>query len=872
MDELVLEKVRGGMKGVRVPGASDKVFKEECLFSFDSPESEGGLYISLSSFQGFGKEFVQLDHERTGNVLYLHEKWRRKSTPENLALGGEGGFNVGQPQFRLEKSTTLVVMPGQETVPLPCPDLPELVLQSVTAITAHESSSAQDTVALWEEERRVSKYADNVQQLDTGRKISPNPKDWKCDETNVTENLWLNLSTGFIGSGRQNWDGSGGNGAALRHFEATGSRYPLVVKLGTITPHGADVYSYAPDENDMVLDPHLDVHLTKWGINMMQMEKTEKTMTELQVQLNLTHEYNKITESGTALTPLSGAGFVLLGIPEVQERYAGGAAKIFQTAPPEPQQDFACQMAKLGVALSTGRTGHVIQEAPPCPDDADAMEVDDTNFKDERIKSVRPLGFKTLVGRGHQEFSSARQQDALEYFQYVLEQIGRCEHANTERLDLASGPSTKSLFGFTFEDRIQCLGSGGILYKQRDDNVLSLDIPLEAAVNKEEVEQFKDREAKRLRLKEELAEAYIGAPGGSDNTSAVVASGVNEEPVLPKVSFAACLERFGGAEIVDDVYSALAGSRTSATKRVRMTTMPPYLMVALKRYYVAEGWVPKKMEALVEVPDQINIENLRGSGPQPGEVLQPEDAPGSAPGGAGGGAAPPMEPDPLLVSQLVSMGFDENGCKRATLATNNSGAEAAMEYVLAHMEDPGFNDPFVPASTAAAPAAIIYYIIYHPLLFPYTASSAAAPAASGGAADPEKISKLADMGFSETHATAALKTCGDNIERAADWLFSHMDDLDSAVASVLSSATAAAATPAGAAGGSSGSSQMKDGPGNYELMGIISHMGSNTACGHYVCHMKKDGRWVIFNDEKVAVSEHPPKDLGYMYLFKRLQE
>ncbi len=32
---------------------------------------------------------------------------------------------------------------------------------------------------------------------------SPNPADWRCDETGVTENLWLNLSTGFIGSGRR---------------------------------------------------------------------------------------------------------------------------------------------------------------------------------------------------------------------------------------------------------------------------------------------------------------------------------------------------------------------------------------------------------------------------------------------------------------------------------------------------------------------------------------------------------------------------------------------------------------------------------------------------------------------------------------------
>jgi hypothetical protein len=42
------------------------------------------------------------------------------------------------------------------------------------------------------------------------------------------------------------------------------------VKLGTITPHGADVYSYAPDEDDMVTDPLLSRHLEHWGINMMR--------------------------------------------------------------------------------------------------------------------------------------------------------------------------------------------------------------------------------------------------------------------------------------------------------------------------------------------------------------------------------------------------------------------------------------------------------------------------------------------------------------------------------------------------------------------------------------------------------------------------
>lgn len=106
----------------------------------------------------------------------------------------------------------------------------------------------------------------------------------------------------------QHWDGTGGNGSALRHYEATGRKYPLVVKLGTITPAGADVYSYAPDEDDMVLDPELPRHLAHWGINMLAMEKTEKSMAELQIERNLAFEFAAITEAGEELRPLSGPG------------------------------------------------------------------------------------------------------------------------------------------------------------------------------------------------------------------------------------------------------------------------------------------------------------------------------------------------------------------------------------------------------------------------------------------------------------------------------------------------------------------------------------------------------------------------------------
>ena len=61
----------------------------------------------------------------------------------------------------------------------------------------------QEQVQVWEEERPVSKYAKDLVQLPATKMVPMDPSHWKCEETGVTENLWLNLGTGFIGSGRQ---------------------------------------------------------------------------------------------------------------------------------------------------------------------------------------------------------------------------------------------------------------------------------------------------------------------------------------------------------------------------------------------------------------------------------------------------------------------------------------------------------------------------------------------------------------------------------------------------------------------------------------------------------------------------------------------
>ncbi len=43
------------------------------------------------------------------------------------------------------------------------------------------------------------RYADNLEQLPAEKKISSDSSSWKCEEGDTKENLWLNLSTGYIG-------------------------------------------------------------------------------------------------------------------------------------------------------------------------------------------------------------------------------------------------------------------------------------------------------------------------------------------------------------------------------------------------------------------------------------------------------------------------------------------------------------------------------------------------------------------------------------------------------------------------------------------------------------------------------------------------
>jgi len=208
----------------------------------------------------------------------------------------------------------------------------------------------------------------------------------------------------------------------------------------------------------------------------------------------------------------------------------------------------------------------------------------------------------------------------------------------------------------------------------------------------------------------------------------------------------------------------------------------------------------------------------------------------------------------MVVAQLMSMGYSKNAAKRASLAAPNATADAALEWLFGHMDDPDLNDPPVTPQPAAAGGG----------------------GGGGGAAqlDDEKVANLMSMGFEKDQAECALLKTNMDVERAVDWLFSHTDTLAAEVAAMKAEREGGGNEASNGGGdvqmgGVSKKDQYLDGDGKYSLVGFVTQMGSNLACGHYVAHINKDGKWVVYNDRKVAISEEPPFEYGYMYLYRR---
>ena len=97
---------------------------------------------------------------------------------------------------------------------------------------------------------------------------------------------------------------------------------------------------------------------------------------------------------------------------------------------------------------------------------------------------------------------------------------------------------------------------------------------------------------------------------------------------------------------------------------------------------------------------------------------------------------------------LSGMGFPEVRCQKALLATGNENAEAAMEWLFAHMDDPGT----FPSWHTCMCVLIGMCVDIDAPIQPPGGNASASPEPSA-----EQVAMLADMGFTSAQASKALR-------------------------------------------------------------------------------------------------------------------
>ncbi|EGD75060.1 ubiquitin carboxyl-terminal hydrolase [Salpingoeca rosetta] len=625
-----------GFEAVRVPDASTRIYKDECVLTFKTSESEGGLFVCMKTFLGFARMCLDAYFAKTMNDVFLRIKTTKvkkpaeeedeadaAKKPTKMAIGVEGGFDVDDAdKYEFHHEYAVVTLPDMKEYPLDSPELPDNVKASAAAIVAFDSAQFKDETAAWEEQRQVSKHAADLAQLDNGIKVPPG--NYKCEKCDITDNLWLNLTDGSILCGRRFFDGSGGNNHAVDHFNETG--YPLAVKLGTITPEGADVYSYA--EDDMVIDPQLDKHLAHFGINILEQKKTAKTMTELEIEANerLQFEFDAIQESGVTLEPAYGPGHtgmknlgnscymntvlqVLFSLEEVAATYGTSALDRFLAKNVDnPVTDLNIQLHKVGYGLVSGD-----YSSPPA--------------EEEDAPGITPRMFKDVANSGHAEFSSGRQQDAMEYWAYLMDKLQKDARKEKE-LDVST------LFSFDVEELVRCNASNKVRLSAHQEGHLAVPVTMELMTNKDEYDAYKAR-------------------------TATAGDAAKDEPVVrPAFDLSALIEASFQPQQVEDWYSPAIQAKTSCTQTQGFKTFPKYLVVAVNKFYLGDDWTPKKLDMSLHVPDELDVTHLRSKGKQEGDEDLPEEP-------AEQQQQQQVQLDEGMVTQLASMGFPLEGCKKA---------------------------------------------------------------------------------------------------------------------------------------------------------------------------------------------------------------
>jgi ubiquitin carboxyl-terminal hydrolase 5/13 len=122
-------------------------------------------------------------------------------------------------------------------------------------------------------------------------------------------------------------------------------------------------------------------------------------------------------------------------------------------------------MYKISDGLLSGRYSH------PSISTSGSADQDPAKRFQEGIK---PNMFKALVGRGHEEFSTMRQQDSEEFLQHLIQRLRQ----EAKKKGLAEQREATETFKFGLEQKLVCSECKGVRLKVDRADSISLPVPV----------------------------------------------------------------------------------------------------------------------------------------------------------------------------------------------------------------------------------------------------------------------------------------------------------------------------------------------------------------------------------------------------------
>lgn len=150
-----------------------------------------------------------------------------------------------------------------------------------------------------------------------------------------------------------------------------------------------------------------------------------------------------------------------------------------------PANCLECQMYKLADGLLSGRYSRPGPSSSFAPiptsqlPEVPALNLDPAARHPTQDENVSPLAFqqgikpgmfKALIGKGHPEFSTMKQQDSEEFFTHLLKLL-RQDYRNR------AGEDPTEVFRYGMEQRLQCGDCKRVRYRVDEHDIVSIVVP-----------------------------------------------------------------------------------------------------------------------------------------------------------------------------------------------------------------------------------------------------------------------------------------------------------------------------------------------------------------------------------------------------------